>query len=489
MDVYYVKDGEMANKLFTMKDSHGNTLTGLGNLFTEGAYVHAILDTVNGFAYIQNPDTNGYLESKFGKCITADNFVVTGTPDEATLTINLSEVEVDSEGSGGDEGSSGLTEEHIAQIQKNTEDISKISSEITDLKNSGVGIAFDYLTEEVEEEIPCTGLVLNKSTLTFNGNGQETLIAAPTPSDTTDSIIWSSSNKNVATVSNGVVTAIGNGDCTITATCGSITATCSVSISGISTTVSVTGITLDRTTASVDVDSTITLVSTIQPTNASNQNVTWSSDNETVAKVVDGVVTGISKGTATIGVMTEDGGFSATCNVTVNEVQTVTYRNLFDKNTMVTTNQGISGHGVIGSHNWGLARVPVKENTQYSIKMSADYDGTTSDAKREFQYYNCAIAGAFGFADSTGNTLISRLGLSINQTHIDNNTNGANALLYDYAHDERVDEGYVGWVTFTTPSGCEYLLFNTTLKQNADQIQLEEGDTIHNYYLPYEGSE
>jgi hypothetical protein len=67
LKVLYVKDGAQVSKLFTMKDAHGNTLTGLGNLFEAGAYVHAILDTVNGYAYIQNPDTNGYLEGKFAE--------------------------------------------------------------------------------------------------------------------------------------------------------------------------------------------------------------------------------------------------------------------------------------------------------------------------------------------------------------------------------------------------------------------------------------
>lgn len=64
LDVRYIKDGEQVSKLFTMKDTHGNDLTGIGNLFMEGAYVHVILDTVRGFAYIQNAATNGYLEEK-----------------------------------------------------------------------------------------------------------------------------------------------------------------------------------------------------------------------------------------------------------------------------------------------------------------------------------------------------------------------------------------------------------------------------------------
>lgn len=48
---------------FTFRDAHSNDLTGLGNLFSEGVYVKVILDTTNGFAYIQNADTNGYIES------------------------------------------------------------------------------------------------------------------------------------------------------------------------------------------------------------------------------------------------------------------------------------------------------------------------------------------------------------------------------------------------------------------------------------------
>lgn len=49
---------------FVFKDAHGVTLTGIGNLFSEGAYVKVILDAVNGYAYMQNADTNSYLESK-----------------------------------------------------------------------------------------------------------------------------------------------------------------------------------------------------------------------------------------------------------------------------------------------------------------------------------------------------------------------------------------------------------------------------------------
>ena len=356
-----------------------------------------------------------------------------------------------------------------------------------DAAGSSQHLSWMYVTVELEDEIPCTGITLDKSALTFTGTGQQTIVATVTPADTTDTLTWASSKPSVATVSNGVVTAYANGSATITATCGEHSATCAVEVSGVSSTVAVTGITLDKATATVQTGFTITLTATVKPDNATNKTVLWSSDDETVATVENGVVTGISESTASIGAMTADGGFSAVCNVTVAAASH--YRNLFDKDTMVTADEGITGNGTIGSYNWGLARVPVKENTEYSIKMCADRPaGDTGTGSEEWRYYEASAAGSFGFADSTGNTLISRLALTTSQSNFDNGTNGANALTADYAHNKS-DLNRMGWATFTTPAGCAYLLFNTTLKNNADKIQLEEGGTIHNYYLPYNGGD
>lgn len=81
--------------------------------------------------------------------------------------------------------------------------------------------------------VPCTGITLDKSELSFDGEGTQTLMATVTPTDTTDRIIWSSDNPSVATVEDGVVTAIYNGSATITATCGSQAANCEISVSGV----------------------------------------------------------------------------------------------------------------------------------------------------------------------------------------------------------------------------------------------------------------
>lgn len=81
--------------------------------------------------------------------------------------------------------------------------------------------------------------------------------------------------------------------------------------------VSATGVTLDKPSASVKQGKRITLTATVEPANATNKNVKWSSNNESVATVSDGVVTGVATGDATITVETVDGGYKASCTVTV----------------------------------------------------------------------------------------------------------------------------------------------------------------------------
>lgn len=63
--VYYPNtDGETASQTFTFKDAHGNDLANIDNLFASGAMVKVVLDTVNSGVYIQNADTNAYLEGR-----------------------------------------------------------------------------------------------------------------------------------------------------------------------------------------------------------------------------------------------------------------------------------------------------------------------------------------------------------------------------------------------------------------------------------------
>lgn len=64
--VCYPTEDSTATKAFSFRDSHGNDLTGLGNLFLQGSIVKVTVDVGNGYAYLQNAATNGYIESKIG---------------------------------------------------------------------------------------------------------------------------------------------------------------------------------------------------------------------------------------------------------------------------------------------------------------------------------------------------------------------------------------------------------------------------------------
>ena len=94
----------------------------------------------------------------------------------------------------------------------------------------------------------------------------------------------------------------------------------SLTVSIPAATVAVTGVTLDVTELALEVPATATLTATVAPEEATDKTVVWASDNEAVATVAEGVVTAVAEGTATITVTTVDGGFTATCIVTVTEV-------------------------------------------------------------------------------------------------------------------------------------------------------------------------
>ena len=84
--------------------------------------------------------------------------------------------------------------------------------------------------------------------------------------------------------------------------------------------IAVIGVSLDKTSITITVDSTETLKATIDPEDADNQNITWTSDNPEVATVNEkGKVTGVKAGKAVITVITEDGEKTATCKVTVKD--------------------------------------------------------------------------------------------------------------------------------------------------------------------------
>lgn len=91
-------------------------------------------------------------------------------------------------------------------------------------------ITYDEASATLTIVNPCTGITLDKDTLTIARGETATLTATTLPADTTDKVVWSSADKTIATVENGVVTAVGLGETTVTAACGDKTASCKVTV-------------------------------------------------------------------------------------------------------------------------------------------------------------------------------------------------------------------------------------------------------------------
>ena len=127
-------------------------------------------------------------------------------------------------------------------------------------------------------------------------------------------VTWSSSDKTVATVKNGLVTAIAEGTAVITASAGGKSASCTVTVPHV--TVPVESISLNKTEITLTAGGSEILVATITPSDATDAAITWTSSNNNVATVSSsGKVVAKAEGTAVI--TAEAGGKTATCTVTV----------------------------------------------------------------------------------------------------------------------------------------------------------------------------
>ena len=162
--------------------------------------------------------------------------------------------------------------------------------------------------------------------LSLDGGTVGTAYTTTLAASGTGTITWSNSgdlpagltlDENTGVIS-GTPTADGTFNFTVKATNtgGSDSKSLSITI-GAQTNVPVTGVSLNTSTLNLIEGGTDTLTATVEPNNATNRNVTWSSDNPSVATVNNGVVSAVSEGTATITVTTVDGGYKDTCPVTV----------------------------------------------------------------------------------------------------------------------------------------------------------------------------
>ena len=167
------------------------------------------------------------------------------------------------------------------------------------------------------EIIEPTTIKLDQDKVTLGVGETATLKATIEPEEATNkNVTWSSSDDTTVTVEDGVVTGKKVGTATITAeTSNGLKATAEVIVKEIA----VTKVTLSETTATMTIGGELELTATIEPKNATDQRLTWSSSDTGVATVdSNGKVTAKAAGTATI-TATAASGITAACEITVSD--------------------------------------------------------------------------------------------------------------------------------------------------------------------------
>ena len=195
-----------------------------------------------------------------------------------------------------------------------------------------------YIEDKWKEE--ATSIKLDKTNITINVGKTEKINATILPTNTSNKIIrWSSSNTKIATVDGlGNVTGKSKGTAIITATSSNgKKATCSVTVKiPDNKPVAVSSVKLKQIDRTIAVNTSLQLNATVQPSNASNKTLTWSSSDSSIAKVdKNGVVKGIKPGKVTITVKTSNNK-KATCIIRVN----IPAKSISLNKTSLTINKG-----------------------------------------------------------------------------------------------------------------------------------------------------
>lgn len=194
----------------------------------------------------------------------------------------------------------------------------------------------------VEKPVPVTGVNISKGASSLLQNMGEQLTATVYPSNATNqNLVWSSDNPQIVSVDNsGLVNSSNNKGSTtvrVRSVDGGFSASCVFTVT--STPVAVTGISLNKTSTTIVSGTFENIFAMITPANATNQNVTWASSDNSIASVdiASGSVTGVSAGgPVTITATTADGGRTATASVTVvSTVKAVTGVNLNKSSTTI----------------------------------------------------------------------------------------------------------------------------------------------------------
>lgn len=243
------------------------------------------------------------------------------------------------------------------------------------------------------DTIKVNSVQLNTNSLTMEIGDTASLVATVLPSNATNkSVTWSSSNKKVATVMNGIVTATGIGKATITVKSVDGDKKATVSIVVKEKVIPVSNVSLNNSNISMSIGNSKTLKATVSPSNATNKTITWTSSNTNIATVKDGEVIAKSNG-AVIITATSTNGKSASCTVVIGKPTlsiSKTEMSIIDEKTRKLTtslsydilDQGVTwsssntsiatvdSNGNVKANAVGTATITAKSNYDSSITVS-----------------------------------------------------------------------------------------------------------------------
>ena len=283
--------------------------------------------------------------------------------------------------------------------------------------------------------VSISSLSLDPSDLQLKVGETSTLALTISPDDATErDITWSSSSPSVATVKDGVVTAVKSGSTRITAKAGNgISATCDVTVI-----VPVTGISVNPQSLVLEQYTSGKITATVSPSGATDKSITWKSSDSSVATVSDGTVQALTPGTVEITATTVDGGYTATCSVTVEKEKTKVTSLSFDGTALYvgsgstySLKVNVEPEDAVGNFTW-------KSSDSGAVSVSGN--GNTASVTSKYA--------------STGYTTVSvtdqRTGLSASIK--------VYSFIQDFTWNESTGETYSGYPLITIPVGGTYQL-------------------------------
>lgn len=286
--------------------------------------------------------------------------------------------------------------------------------------------------------IPATEITLDKNALELTEGDTATLTATVTPVSSTDNVVWSVSPAGFATVTGGVVKALKAGNCTITATAGSKSATCAVTVKA--KIIAVQSVTLNKNALTLAVGKNETLTATVLPANSTDRTVVWSVSPSGFATVAGGVVKATAAGSCTV--TATCGGKSASCAVTVEAAsgaQTL---------TIDTANAGVNR---VWQANTPLVKslyVPLTMKKSFKLKQLDFTIKLTSATSIEVSFYN--------------KTKARNEGTNVNLA----GTAGDYRAVVDCDIDVSAGDEYQIWINSTDTVMCYPSVLDTSLGEN-----------------------